>query len=163
MPPGFHKQQRFAPATVPQERQVKTVSQHHRQAPGARDARKGGERGGLTLRCSSHHHPPCVVPVQPSMPGALPGAVPVTLDRQEGCAHLPLEPRSSVCRAGGGLCCAPCPPPACGLPAGPCTESRWTCSHAGPHWRRPQPSQRAAASGERLCTAGEGSTQGWRR
>lgn len=26
VPPGFHGQQRFAPATVPQERQVKTVS-----------------------------------------------------------------------------------------------------------------------------------------
>lgn len=99
MPPGFHGRQRFASATVPQERQVKTAS-CGRQAPGARDARKVGWRDGLTLRCSRHHHPPCTVPVQPSTPGALPGAVPVTLERQEGCAHQPLEPRSSVCPRG---------------------------------------------------------------
>lgn len=33
---------------------------------------------------------------------------------------------------------------------GLCTESRRTCSHAGPCWHRPQPSQRAPASRGRL-------------
>lgn len=45
MPPGFHKQQRFAPATVPQERQVKTVSQPSQTSSRSQRCSEGWREG----------------------------------------------------------------------------------------------------------------------